>query len=577
MSRAVFPRQQCNRGRSYFGGAELEDVGNDFVMTGNAASKRGVFHREQMAEARSLVRDRFAMDKHNELQYLNGGIMGAIPKPQPQGSFNRPLNLNGSTTYARSSAVIGAGGTFMTQPGQQYGKELLRRRAKQLDELEAMASGVPLVPKTAEELRMSVEEEKELTAEKKGKLNLKLAIANVVDAINAGVADIGKTKELSGIFSTLRGKLGKEQDSETLQQLKNELQNANQFIRDDVANTRIQSQQDQQQVNIKMSVSVALSRVIALIDCLITSINLQPRERELYVDGCAKKISSSMKLTPEFIAREFPSVARESGEPGESRMVAGVDNDGDAEQAGVEARAEAQRFTYRPRGTKIYRYAGRTTRGGKLVLDTFDRQTAISLAQRLTAGELTEEQAKEGIKERMSSSVQREQEENPIRRDAEELEEELDEGGEGAVLRVGEEEGKEEEEDDVAAATGIEGEGKYQGSGRTYFSDEIGKVGGRRRAAAFEPIEAQLQSLDLQQKRELAKSLNSNIDNLPTALVRATGAGMCGAGDMNERLQRIMRKVLLKDAPQEANYADDEEDGQAFEAEEDDYEYDEFY
>lgn len=115
-------------------------------------------------------------------------------------------------------------------------------------------------------------------------------------------------------------------------------------------------------------------------------------------------------------------------------------------------------------------------------------------------------------------------------------------------------------------------------SGRVYFDDEIGKVGGSRQAEVYEPIQAQLNNMDSNIKRKLAQLLNVNIDDLASALVRQTGSGSFTESETKNRLADITKRALLRNAPEARKYAGEHSDSEEEEPNEDEEEEkDEYY
>lgn len=136
--KAYFPNTVSGMPRAYFGQG-IGVGGNDYVST-------TPFHSEQMEDARRRVANRFIMNGYNERLFSIGGARNMVPKPQPQGSFAMPLNLNGNQTYPVAGVVRGGGGSFRTDAGAAYGQQLLRQRAEQLNQLSAVVEDGAAVP-----------------------------------------------------------------------------------------------------------------------------------------------------------------------------------------------------------------------------------------------------------------------------------------------------------------------------------------------------------------------------------------------------------------------------------------------
>jgi len=151
--KAYFPSVVTGMPRAFFG----QGIGSQ----ANTYVSSTPFHEEQMRDARKRVMDRFRINGYNNNNYLIGGVRNMLPKPQPQGSFSMPLNTSGNQTYPTAGFIRGGGGSFRTDAGAAYGQQLLRQRAEQLRQLQAVVeqgAAVPSVPAPSEAPRMEPEE-----------------------------------------------------------------------------------------------------------------------------------------------------------------------------------------------------------------------------------------------------------------------------------------------------------------------------------------------------------------------------------------------------------------------------------
>jgi hypothetical protein len=133
--------------------------------------------------------DRFRINGYNNNNYLIGGVRNMLPKPQPQGSFAMPLNTSGNQTYPTAGFIRGGGGSFRTDAGAAYGQQLLRQRADQLRQLQAVVeqgAAVPSVPAPSEAPRMEPDEADEVA--------FTLLMDDLSSAITASVAQYGSLR-----------------------------------------------------------------------------------------------------------------------------------------------------------------------------------------------------------------------------------------------------------------------------------------------------------------------------------------------------------------------------------------------
>lgn len=286
MSKAHFPSMVEGKKKSYFGGGMAEGEDWRFNQMKGIENVRGNFHKAQMTDAKNTVINKIRDQRTDELYYLNGGVMGVIPKPQPQGSFSMPLNLNGNTNYG-SNGLSGKGGTFQTQEGERYGIQLLKRRAQQLNQLEAIKSGMPL-PADKEELRRGVEEVP-ITPEEEKQLNkLETEITDLESKFNAGDIQEVKTKSVSAIYNKLSSDLGQKLSRDRLDKYSTIVNLATAEIYAVLTVLKMGVRDDREPAEYKrlFSLFLPLYKLNEIINCLIVSKNLQPRERSLYMRGC---------------------------------------------------------------------------------------------------------------------------------------------------------------------------------------------------------------------------------------------------------------------------------------------------
>ena len=179
--KAYFPSVVTGMPRAFFG----QGIGSQ----ANTYVSSTPFHEEQMRDARKRVMDRFRINGYNNNNYLIGGVRNMLPKPQPQGSFAMPLNTSGNQTYPTAGFIRGGGGSFRTDAGAAYGQQLLRQRADQLRQLQAVVeqgAAVPSVPAPSEAPRMEPDEADEVA--------FTLLMDDLSSAITASVAQYGSLR-----------------------------------------------------------------------------------------------------------------------------------------------------------------------------------------------------------------------------------------------------------------------------------------------------------------------------------------------------------------------------------------------
>jgi hypothetical protein len=182
--KAYFPSAVTGMPRAFFG----QGIGSQT----NTYVSNTPFHEEQMRDARKRVMDRFRINGYNNNNYLIGGVRNMLPKPQPQGSFAMPLNTSGNQTYPTAGFIRGGGGSFRTDAGAAYGQQLLRQRADQLRQLQAVVeqgAAVPSVPAPAPAERMDAEDADEIA--------FTLLLDDLDSAVTSSAAQYGASRGVS--------------------------------------------------------------------------------------------------------------------------------------------------------------------------------------------------------------------------------------------------------------------------------------------------------------------------------------------------------------------------------------------
>jgi hypothetical protein len=150
-------------------------------------------HNEAMIDERRRLLARLQNNKNREKTYLHNGWAGIAPKAEPQGSFNMPLSLSGSTRYGYGGFQSLSGGA-RTNVGQEYVSGLLKQRAQQLDEMKlAQEEGIDSsFSKSADVEPSSIIETTETT--------LDLLIQNVMNQFFAGEFQDIKKEDINQIY-----------------------------------------------------------------------------------------------------------------------------------------------------------------------------------------------------------------------------------------------------------------------------------------------------------------------------------------------------------------------------------------
>jgi len=102
------------------------------------------FHAESMRRAKEQVLNKARSIANSQELLRTSFYRNRMPKPQPQGSFAMPTNLNGNTSYGIPSTMLGSGGGYRTLAGAEHGRQQLLRRGEQLEQMaDAITEGMP--------------------------------------------------------------------------------------------------------------------------------------------------------------------------------------------------------------------------------------------------------------------------------------------------------------------------------------------------------------------------------------------------------------------------------------------------
>lgn len=281
LSPTTFPSRVENAGlpRAYYGGATVPQY-NTYV--GNTP-----FHREQMEDARKRVLDRARINAKNIANYGIGGTRNILPKPQPQGSFFRPLTTSGNQIYQMNSAMRGTGGTFRTREGQQYGINLLQKRARQLEELAlAREEGMPVT---------SIERKPQpqpLGQESEDKVAFDLLLGEINTFVATGQYSKINTADVRKAFGILRKIIY----DLTLGELKEYYE-----LTSDILDILDEAFEEDGLDVVNRVIYDGLRRLNALLRIGIASINKSPRERKTFVNQFIRLITRATGENFEFV------------------------------------------------------------------------------------------------------------------------------------------------------------------------------------------------------------------------------------------------------------------------------------
>jgi len=294
--KAYFPSAVTGMPRAFFG----QGIGSQT----NTYVSNTPFHEEQMRDARKRVMDRFRINGYNNNNYLIGGVRNMLPKPQPQGSFAMPLNTSGNQTYPTAGFIRGGGGSFRTDAGAAYGQQLLRQRADQLRQLQAVVeqgAAVPSVPAPSEAPRMEPEEADETAFA----LLLEDMESAVVTSIPANLAGLkssidylfgGMTAEEFRRLFGLARKIVLDLPRSRLEEYYGRIDRLISDLSTAIAGQEIPNVEDislGQEARLRGSAIkrlLPLAKTRLLLDAGITSINMNDKERKLFMKTAVRQI-----------------------------------------------------------------------------------------------------------------------------------------------------------------------------------------------------------------------------------------------------------------------------------------------
>lgn len=280
-----------------WGDAPIQPAHNDYVAS-------TPFHTEGMNWAKNYVRNRARINAHNKAVYGIGGYRNQIPKPQPQGSFARPLATSGNGIYGGATAgfMDGAGGSFRTAEGSQYGIDRLQARARQLEEMAlhmeeglpmeqqregivARPSAAPPVPLTAAETDMTAFDL--ILNELEGQI-LSTSMG-AQEGITSGIEGVKleEVRKMIGLLKKMLLGLSLGDLQEYARRIAELYETTATALSDDEYMAEIGSAQERKLILVQDT----LFRMNELIKVAIASINKDPKERKTFVDSFAKKIT----------------------------------------------------------------------------------------------------------------------------------------------------------------------------------------------------------------------------------------------------------------------------------------------
>lgn len=315
----------------------VEDAGPDDIQP---------FRVEGRELMRREVMGRLLGTKMSDRLLRIGGYRNQIPKPQPTGTFQRPLNTSGNQDFGASTLAgagyTGGGGSFRTQAGSRLGIELLRKRGQQFEVLDQLQ---PFITASQQEGLPSTDVVDSMTRQQQG-TELPEGVAPVpltqeqsqefgLDIIFNAIRESAAVGEFSGLgtedmrraFQNLAGRVGLAVGLDDLNRYKQITDDAYEaakgVIFDPTRVTRTRSRRErlrtistttprttrglptiastsvEERYGMNTSKYSALWRLRELLVALISSFYLQPRQRGIRVRGEAKRILKESPPMPE--------------------------------------------------------------------------------------------------------------------------------------------------------------------------------------------------------------------------------------------------------------------------------------
>ena len=294
------------------------------------------FHIEGRELMRREVLGRLANRKMSDRILRMGGSRNQIPKPQPTGSFARPLNTSGNqNNFADTGRLDGMGGGFRTKAGSRLGIDLIRKRGEQfevLDQLQPLLTATPEegLPNTTQVVEDATRQAQgalppgvvpSITRDQAQEFGLDIMFNTIVESTGVGEFSGLIVDDLRRAYQTLASKAGLQIPLDELQryyaatQRAIEVANGVIFDTDRISRTtrrlsRLESisrtrararattpalssigiSATEERFGMNTSKYTSLWRLDKLVKVLIDSFNLQPRERGILVRSEAKRI-----------------------------------------------------------------------------------------------------------------------------------------------------------------------------------------------------------------------------------------------------------------------------------------------
>ena len=236
-----------------------------------------IFHLERQKNTLNQLKSRWNNDRKNETLYLHGGVHNLLPKPVPQGSFIKPFGA-----FYNKFGDDSLRGGFRTQAGQAWGILQLQKRAKQLEELDALAGDIkePDVPQ--------LETYKGLPETTLTTINLLLdEIRLAIETQNYQLVDAKEMRELFSFFKDLVLDMSKI----TLQDYKGQIANMHKRLIDEASTEGLITPELTLWEN-------TFNKIGQLLDLAIESYEMSPDNRLVYVKSKLRDIERERVKPP---------------------------------------------------------------------------------------------------------------------------------------------------------------------------------------------------------------------------------------------------------------------------------------
>lgn len=291
--------EKANLPRKYIDTPYFQSRQNTFVASAEARP----FHAEGMEQARRRVADRIRINSKNLANYGVGGYRNQIPKPQPQGSFQRPFSTSGNIGYG-THQMRGAGGAFRTPAGASYGQQRLKARGQQLEQLNLLQQeGIEGLTT----IRPSAEPSVPLTKGETAQITAELLMSDLVDNFSNGDYEEIKEDDLRKLINSLRTE-GLNVDLGTLNRFQSQIGEIIDGIRLLIGTPEGRAELEEGKLTLAKRRN--LGRISILVEGLVASYDLNEKDRKAYIRSLSQKLSKSGGIDTSLKPPPVPKGAR---------------------------------------------------------------------------------------------------------------------------------------------------------------------------------------------------------------------------------------------------------------------------